>query len=299
MRKLPTIGIAAGIFAGLGASMVFAADAGAAPVFWEPESPMYILSSRWASVLLLALALGIFVGLFGGRLFNIYRSRVAPGQVLRHRALYAILHWLNALGFLLSLISGAIILKWIGGPGEITTYNLHFIGSTLILFSIGSVAIHALTHEPGRHSIRFSRKDLSQLHQELLAYVGLAGKGGILGYPSLKWPGKRSKPDQSIKQAENAVRGKYLATERVISYPLWVIITGVLLVTGVIKALRYVTGMSDSLLVSATKLHDLAAWAVLVMLVLHAGAVIIIKTNWPLLKSMFTLTVSRKFGQGE
>ncbi|MHB1654353.1 MAG: cytochrome b/b6 domain-containing protein [Desulfitobacteriaceae bacterium] len=269
-------------------------------MIWQPQSPLYLLNAQWSPLLLLALALGIFLGLWGRRLFNIYRSQVAPGQVLRHRAIHAVLHWLNALGFILALISGAILLKWISGPGEITTYIMHFIGSTLVLFSIGTVVIYSFTHEPGRHRIRISHRDLVQLRQELTAYAGVSGKGGFLGYSTLKWPGRKSsKPVEPIKQDETTVREKYLATERLISYPLWTIIAGALIVTGVIKALHYITGMPDSLLLVATTIHDWAAWAAPVMLVFHAGAVIVIKSNWPLLRSMFTLTVPEEFGRKE
>lgn len=292
-KKLRASAIAVGVLAGLGAGPVLAADGGAT---WQPESPIYRLSYQGATVLLLVLALGMFLGIGGRKWFDVYRSKIEPGQVLRHRALHAVLHWLNALGFILCLVSGALLLKWIEGSNEITTYTVHFIGAAFVLFSIGSVAIRALVYESGKHSIRISGDDLKELYQEILGYLGLRGDKGFLGYSALKWPGKRS---QVIK-ADNpklTSKKKYSATERVLSYPLWVIISGVLIVTGIIKSSRYITGMPDSLLVLATTLHDLAAFGVIVMLILHVGAVTIIKTNWPLLKSMFTLTVPEKFDQ--
>lgn len=292
-KKLCVTVIAIGVLAAIGASPVLAADGG---VTWQPESPIYRLSYQWATILLLVLALGLFFGIGGRQWFNVYRSKIEPGQVLRHRALHAVLHWLNALGFILCLLSGAVLLKWIEGPNEMTTYTVHFIGAAFVLFSIGAVAIRALVYEPGKHSIRISSEDLKELYQEILGYLGLRGDKGFLGYSSLKWPGTHNQPTKANKR-QPASHKKYTATERVLSYPLWAIISGVLIVTGIIKSLRYITGMPDSLLVLATTLHDLAAFGVIVMLILHVGAVTVIRTNWPLLKSMFTLTVPEKFDQ--
>lgn len=257
---------------------------------YNPQSAIYHLSATWSPILLVALALGVFLGIWGKRWK--YRANVASDQTPRHRKAHAIFHWMNALGFILCIIATVVIFKWFKGPGELTTYTLHFIGSVFILISIGAVAIRAMIYEPRKHKIRITGEDMKELRYELLSYSGLAGKRGFFGF------GKRVSVKNSTPP-EGAKPQKYLATERILSYPVWVIIAGIMAITGILKALRYTTGMPDSVLYITTKVHDAAAIVAIIMIFVHAGAVIVIKSNWPLLKSMFTLTAPKDFGKDD
>jgi cytochrome b subunit of formate dehydrogenase len=89
--------------------------------------------------------------------------------------------------------------------------------------------------------------------------------------------------------------GKYLATEKVISYTGWALLIGIVTLTGVLKALNYVYGMPGAVLQIASFLHDQATIFLLLFLALHVGALVLVPRNWPLLRSMFTTRVSRRY----
>src|SRR4051794_35412641 len=82
---------------------------------WLPKSDLFQLNFRMASVMLLLSAGGIALGVLGTALFRYRRARlnVQTGEVRRHSAGHMLAHWLNAVGFLLALFTGAIMLKWI------------------------------------------------------------------------------------------------------------------------------------------------------------------------------------------
>lgn len=258
---------------------------------YSPQSAIFQLSARWSPILLVALALGVFIGIWSKNWFN-YPSEVAPNQVARHRRAHAVFHWINAIGFVLCIVSAVILFKWVGNLGELLTYSLHFFGATLIMLAIGAVATRAWVREPGQHKIHITNQDMKELRFELLCYLGLAGKHGILGF------GKRTR-DTKFQPPQGLKPQKYLATERILSYPVWVVLVALIGVTGIIKVLRYVTGMPASVLYFATKVHDITAILIMIMILVHAGAVILVKTNWPLLKSMFSLTIPKDFGKDD
>jgi cytochrome b subunit of formate dehydrogenase len=85
--------------------------------------------------------------------------------------------------------------------------------------------------------------------------------------------------------------GKYLAAEQTVSYPPWAILIGTIVVTGLIKMMRYVYPMPNTLIASMTVIHDLAAIGIGLMLVIHLLPLLLVPANWPLLLSMFRTTV--------
>jgi cytochrome b subunit of formate dehydrogenase len=91
--------------------------------------------------------------------------------------------------------------------------------------------------------------------------------------------------------------GKYLATEKVISYTGWAILVGVIVITGLIKSLHYVYGMPGWLRQWSSYLHDGAIYFFIAMLIVHVAALTLVPRNWALLRSMFTTRVSRKYAE--
>jgi thiosulfate reductase cytochrome b subunit len=91
--------------------------------------------------------------------------------------------------------------------------------------------------------------------------------------------------------------GKYLATEKVISYPGWAILVGIVVVTGVIKAFHYLYTLPGWLRQAMTFLHDGATIFLIIFLALHVAALVLVPRNWALLKSMFTIRVSRGYAE--
>jgi cytochrome b subunit of formate dehydrogenase len=246
---------------------------------FSPTSAIFAVSNLGVKILLAALVLGIAFGLLRSPFF---RARPEPtdATVQRHSVGTRWMHWLNALAFLLAIYTAAIFLRWIGNPLSLpTVYVLHYIAAAVILFTVGAVTMNALSYgTTSRHRLIPTAADLREFGAEFAGYLGLRGGQGFLGF----FPTKRQQPPVPSSG------DKYLATERVASYPLWVLIVGVLVVTGLIKALRYIYPIPHSWLSVVTPVHDIAGYAAVVMLVFHAGAVLLIRTNWPLLRSMFS-----------
>ena len=249
---------------------------------YAPESMLFAVNTTGVKAITIALAAGIAFGFLRA---PFARERPDPRRdtdVQRHSVAAMALHWVNALAFLLAIFTAVVLLKWLPNPLTLeTTYVLHYVAAGLILFAIGAVATNALVYgTTSKHRLIPSAEDLREFGWELLSYLGLRGEHGFLGF------GRR----QAAKGEEHPVSWgeKYLGTERVMSYPLWVVIVGLLVVTGLIKGLRYTWSVPHAWLNVVTVIHDGSAIAAMVMLVLHAGAVLVVKTNWPLLKSMVT-----------
>jgi cytochrome b subunit of formate dehydrogenase len=109
------------------------------------------------------------------------------------------------------------------------------------------------------------------LRQPIARYVR-----GLLGY----------KPHDS---------GKYLATEKILSYPPWAILIGTIVVTGLIKLAKYVYPIPLTWVSTATIIHDLATLWIGIMLIIHMLPLLTVPANWPLLMSIFRSTVPRSY----
>ncbi|HVB11005.1 MAG TPA: cytochrome b/b6 domain-containing protein [Bacillota bacterium] len=247
---------------------------------FSPTSVLFQVNNVGIKILLFALAIGIAFGLLRRPFFRARPNLSTDTSVQRHSSGNLLLHWVNAAAFLLAIYTAAVLLRWIGDPLQLSTvYILHYVAGGLILFAAGAVAMNALTYgTTSRHRLLPTGADMREFGSELLGYIGLRGNQGFLGFF----------PNQKKRESVTSSGDKYLATERVMSYPLWVVILTVLFITGTIKGLRYLYPIPNSWLSVVTPVHDIAAYATVVMLVFHAGAVLVIKTNWPLLRSMFT-----------
>ncbi len=246
---------------------------------FSPTSVIFQVSNIGVKVLLLALFAGIAFGLLRRPFFR-PRPQPSDASVQRHSGGNMWLHWLNAAALLLAIYTAAIFLRWIGNPLSLpTVYVLHYTAAAIMLFSIGAVAMNALTYgTTSRHRLIPTAADLREFGAEFAGYLGLRGDQGFAGF----FPSKRQHPPVPSSG------DKYLATERVMSYPIWVVVVAVVVVTGLIKALRYIYPIPHSWLSIVTPVHDIAGYVVIAMFVFHAGAVLLIRTNWPLLRSMFT-----------
>ena len=226
------------------------------------------------------------------------RERHTVDTLQRHGITEVLIHWLNAIGIGLCLITAIWILDWFGNPVSLeTTYVIHYLGAG---FSVVAVA-HHLTYQlvgGGRGLITRSRADVKNAIAEVVAYTGVyRGMPGVFG---LQLPPAVRRPAQSVLRRLNLAPdrpGKYLATEKVVSYTGWAILVGIVVVTGVIKALNYIYSIPGWLLQAMTFLHDGATIFFVIMLVMHLGALVLVPRNWQLLKSMFTTRVSRRYAE--
>lgn len=154
--------------------------------------------------------------------------------------------------------------------------------------------MHGLTTGASRrHRLLPDRETLRDAGIELLSYVGLVGDQGVLGFPGLQWPTAwRREVERAVGFRGFPPEGKYLATQRLLSYPLWVLVSLVVVATGLLKAMRYAYPLPAAVVRWSTILHDWAFIATIVLLSIHVAAVTVVRSNWPLLRSMFTGTVS-------
>ena len=218
-------------------------------------------------------------------------------KVQRHDLSTVIAHWTNAIGVILALITGIIVLRWIDyRPDLRLVFIIHYVGAALILFGIfNHLSRHIVSGGTGLIPKSFSV--LRDLIGELFEYAGIFGpKEAVLRIP---WPRAVRQPIAKYVRAllgyKEGRTDKYLATEQLLSYPLWAILMGVIVVTGLIKLLKYIYVIPGSVVTTVTALHDLATIAISAMLIFHLLPLLLVPANWPLLGSMFKTTVSRKY----
>ena len=214
----------------------------------------------------------------------------------RHGWTEVLTHWFNAIGIVVCLVTAAMLLGWIGGPSLETTLILHYIGAGLVV----AAAAHHVTYQlfGGQGLIKRQKGDVKNAIAETVSYAGVyRGMPGAFG---VQLPQGARRAVQPLLRRFNIVpdySGKYLATEKVISYTGWALLVGIVLLTGIIKALHYVYGMPGDLLQFASLLHDNVIYFFILMLIVHVAALTLVPRNWALLKSMFTTRVSRKYAE--
>lgn len=267
---------------------------------WPPQSALFNDALFLARAVPFLIALGIIVGIVEARRDARRGGDAILGErVRRHDASSVIAHWLNAIGLILGLITGALVLGWIdGGPELRAVFLIHYVGAALTIFAIfNHLTRHGISGGTGLIPKRFGV--IRDLIGELFEYAGLFGpEGAVLRIP---WPKAIRQPIAKYVKAllgyKPSRTGKYLATEQTLSYPLWAILIGAIVVTGLIKLMRYTYPISSTLVASATAIHDLATIGIAVMLVIHLLPLLLVPANWPLLLSMFRTTVPRRYAQ--
>ncbi|MBA4179525.1 MAG: hypothetical protein C0506_02955 [Anaerolinea sp.] len=227
------------------------------------------------------------------------KETLATGDTLRrHEWSEVAVHWLNALGVILCLITAMWLLRWFGRPFSLeTTYILHFAGAGMIVAAV----THHIVYERvggGTGLIPRRRADVKNALAEVVGYTGVyRGSRGVFG---IQLPVAVRRPAQRVLRRLKLVpdpSGKYLATEKVLSYTVWTLLLGVIVITGVIKTLNYLFSIPGGLLQWTTFLHDQATIFFVVFLGIHVGALVLVPRNWPLLKSMFTTRISRAYAR--
>jgi cytochrome b subunit of formate dehydrogenase len=224
---------------------------------------------------------------------------VAAGETLRrHEVSEVLAHWLNAAGIGLCLITAMWLRRWFDRPFSLdTTYIIHFVGSGMI---VAAVTHHIAYQRAGGGTGLIPRRlaDAKNALAELVGYTGVyRGMPGVFG---IQLPVVVRRPAQRVLRRLKLVpdpNGKYLATEKVLSYTVWTLLLGVVVITGVVKTLNYLVSMPGGLLHWSSYLHDGATIFLIVFLGIHVAALVLVPRNWPLLKSMFTTRISRAYAK--
>lgn len=293
MRRIFTLigPIAFGLFF-ITVSSVFAQ--GGTTEGFPPQTTLFNDAVLLARTLPFFIALGIAFGVWRGKA-SLRHPAYSPNSqfVTRHDLGTVITHWVNAGGFILGLITGAIVLRWLQRPDEMRViFLIHYIGAGLVVFAVSShLAEHGVTG--GRGLIPRSLKEVREGLGEIAEYTGIFGpEGAAFGINLPK--GLRQALAEivvafGIKPPKRL--GKYLSAEKSFSYVPWSIIIGVIVITGLVKAFRYLYPIPAPFVAQMSFLHDLFTGIAVVMFAIHLSAVLLVPRNWTLLKSMFTTRV--------
>lgn len=257
-----------------------------------PQNALFRTSLLFAQALPFLIAVGILAGLYRVRRESAQQLPVTSGHtVQRHSRAAAGLHWLNAAGFLIGLGTAAMLLRWVNRALDLPLlYVLHYIGAALIVYAVSTVVTHALVG--GHTGLLPKLREVPEALGELVSYLGIFRAPGVFG---IRWPKSIGTPVARVfvtfglRPPKDA--GKYLATEKVVSLPMWAILTSLILVSGLVKTLRYTWPIPASVVGGATWVHDLTSIAIVVWLVAHVASTTLVPRNWPLFKSMFTTRV--------
>ncbi|MFN8524687.1 MAG: cytochrome b/b6 domain-containing protein [Chloroflexota bacterium] len=248
----------------------------------QPWGPTLAANMMLARLIPFVLALGVSVGV--ARALHAARApspetpaRLAPGTIA--------LHWITAIGVVLDLATGAW--QYLKGVLDVsspvlmaTVYRLHYFGAMLILFASSAMLTYWWLRPdrpllvPAGQRIRYLRGLAHELPRPfgatLAALVGLD---------------MRRQPPPT---------GQFTYYQSMLSFPIWSALLGLVTITGLLKAMRYIYPIPGDVLWWSSTLHVAAMVMIGVKLLDHIRHALE-PSRWPALKAMFTGRVSRSY----
>jgi formate dehydrogenase subunit gamma len=226
-----------------------------------------------------AILLSPFVGVFAGALTKRVDPHVDGDKVLRHDGAAILEHWTHGLGTAALLITGIslgflFVPRLVFGPGMAALVtNLHFAAVIFFLFGTFFWATNTLLatkrfkeHLPSKNAIPYT-----------VRHYGL-----LLGFKKYTMP-----PEE-----------KYFESER-IAFLLAVLATGLVVVTGFVKVAAHAWNVPGAIVGAATLTHDISTILMLAFFLAHIFFAAVLPMSWPMLRSMFTGTVSLEHAKAE
>lgn len=262
-----------------------------------PQSILFNDSLFLARTIPFIIALGIAAGISQARESKKQGEAIVGDKVIRHDSGTTIAHWMNAVGFMLGMLTGGMILSLVDTSVDLRLILItHYLAASLSLFAVfNHITRHGITGGTGLIPKKLS--DVWEALGEAVEYTGLFGsEGAVL---RIKLPKAiRNSVGRYVKALMNyqpSKVGKYLAAEKILSYPAWAVLTTSIIVTGIIKAIRTVYAIPNSIVALATTVHDITALLISLMLVFHLLPLLLVPANWPLLMSIFRKTVPKDY----
>jgi formate dehydrogenase subunit gamma len=226
-----------------------------------------------------AVLLAPLTGVLAGALTERHDPRIEGDRVLRHDGAAILEHWTHGLGTAALLITG-ISLGFLFVPRLITgstaaalVMNLHFAAVIFFLFGTFYWATNTLLatkrfreHLPSRNAIPYT-----------VRHYGL-----LLGSKKYTMP-----PED-----------KYFESERM-AFILAVAATGLIVITGLVKVAAHVWNVPGAIVGAATFTHDVSTVLMLAFFLAHIFFAAVLPMSWPMLRSMFTGTVSLEHAKAE
>jgi hypothetical protein len=262
------------------------------------QTDLYNDALTLARAIPLIVAAGLVFGIWEGkRSMRELKSSPALPSVVRHDWGAVIAHWTNGIGFLIGMSTGAIILRWIQRPDEMRLiFAIHYIGSSLVIFGVASHLSQNFV-SGGFGLIPRSLRDFTGGLAEVIGYSGVFGPEhaalGIALPKGLRRPIAEILVSFGIALPKKLA--KFLPAEKFFSYLPWAIIIGVMTFTGLVKALRYEYFIDPNFVQQMSSIHDLFTIVAIAMLAIHLAAVLLVPSHWPLLISIFTTRIPRKY----
>lgn len=271
----------------------------AVPGGWPAQTELFADARLLAQGVPFVIALGVVVGIFQARaaILKGGGDAVLGDRVRRHDGSTMMAHWLNAIGVLMCLITGAMVLRWTDRALDLRMlFVLHYVGAAFMLYAVfNHLSRHGVAG--GTALIPKSLRVISDTIGELFEYAGFFGpEAAVLKLPI---PKVIRKPVASYVRAilgyDPKKIGKYLPTEKLLSYTPWVIWIGAMIITGLVKTFKYVYPMPGDWVSTATAVHDIVALIVGISIIIHLLPLSLVPANYPLLLSMFKSTVPLKY----
>lgn len=205
-------------------------------------------------------------------------GREAGGAVRRFSTLTVVMHWIAAVGFLLALVTG--VWQYLKGILDVESpvfmpyvYRVHYLGATLLLVAMSTMVAYWLVGgvggliPPRGQRIRHLRGLAHELPRPLGSTLAV-----LLGLNMRREP----PPTEQFTYYETTV-----------SFPTWIVLLGLVTITGVLKAMRYVYPIPGDLLWWASTLH-VASMVLLAAKTLDHLRYVFAPGRWSLLTSMAT-----------
>ena len=249
---------------------------------WDPELADNVV---FAKSLPLIIGFGILTGFARALAYRRRTEQRADGAIRRFRPATALNHWINALGFLLAMVTGSI--QYLKGVLDFSAlvplfwiYRVHFVGASVMVYAAAvfvtyrlMIADHRLLPQRGQWI-----RDLRGLVHELPRPLG-----GVLALV-LGLDRKRQPPPAE----------QFTFYEKVVSFPIWMVLLALILITGFLKAMRYIFPIPGEVLWWASALH-VGAMVLLAAKFLDHLRYVLGPSRWPLLKSMVTTWIDEHY----
>jgi cytochrome b subunit of formate dehydrogenase len=251
----------------------------------QPWSPLLHDNVVFAKSLPFLVGLGLLLGTVQALLADAPTVERRPGAIRRFAPGTALAHWINALGFLVALATGSVqyMTGIVNQPPPLPlwlVYRFHYVGASLmVVVATTFVTQRLLTADyrllPARG--RWARN-----------WRGLAGElPPPLGRFVIWFLGlRRNRPPPPV--------GQFTYYEKTIDFPIWTILLTLILVTGVLKAMRYAYPLPGEVVHVASVVH-VATMVLLALKLLDHLRYMLTPSRWPLLWAMITTWVSADY----
>lgn len=202
-------------------------------------------------------------------------------KIKRHSTIELIEHWSIAVSGIVLLFTGLgclplykrYYISEIPGFGWTADfYNVTLVHYVASIVFLSAVIFHIVYHGLRKDfALLPKRGDISQSIKVLAAMIGLG----------------KEPPSE-----------KYLPEQRIAYVGIGIIIL-LLTITGVVKVLKNLEWivLSPTLESINTLIHTLTGFLFMLALIVHVGTVVVFRSNWPLLKSMFTGYVDEEYAK--